>query len=611
MKRKTRVCVDRWALRPTPKIASRWTKKRLSGWRLGIFGALLGLALTTCTSGDPVKIPEPDPGKLDNRLAVSGDFCTTDPDTLKYPVKILFVVDQSGSLNTVDPPDINGETQRLKAMEDAFVESVEGRRGVEVGVISFGAATRVLTQRCDDYTAPGTNCHEGFTDDEGTILGAMAAASGSVSGGNTNYTATLSVVYRVLFDDMEELRAADERAAANAKYVVIFFTDGLGALEVGSLDVWCPYDSELCSSGSQVCEERYGQYDPPPSLHCALYEQLEQIMNLKRIHQVRSLQFHTLLLSAGITDLQVRSSARLFMRYVAELGQGTFRDFENGEDINFLQIDTSSYKRQFKLHNVVLSNLNAKPWSAAFAIDSDGDGLDDATEAMQGSDPFALDSDGDGFNDLLEFQLRNSGRDPIDPADASCDLSVDRADDDFDGLRNCEERVLGSLSSAYDSDFDGMPDILEHRNDTYLTLDDLLSDIDFDGTPNGDEIRWHTDPRTNDSAHLSEEGYRYKVQQTGVQGNQLCYHYEVSNIRLVTTEAPAAADRGWNEVAVYITEVPLDEPEKIALFKQGCARAQFVEDQRFKIPASGEIEIPASALWVPGATDTPHHCVLP
>ena len=584
--------------------------KRISHIFASAVVALLTTLAMGCTSQDPVKIPPVDPGKLDNRIEVSGDFCTTDPDTLNYPVKILFVVDQSSSLNAVDPPDVNGETQRLHAMEDAFVENIQGRRGVEVGVIAFGAATRVLTQHCDDYSS-GTNCHEGFTDDDATALGAMAAASGSVSGGNTNYTATLSVVYRVLFDDMEKLRATDEKAAANAKYVVIFFSDGLGALEVGSLDVWCPYGSELCSSGSQQCEERYGQYDPAPSLHCALYEQLKQIMNLKRIHQIRSLQFHTLLLSAGITDMQVRSAARLFMRYLAEQGNGTFRDFENGEDINFLHIDTSSYKRQFKLHNLIVSNINAKPWSATYPIDSDGDGLDDESEYKQGSSPFLLDPDDDGFNDLLEYQLRNSGRDPIDPADASCDLSVDRADDDFDGLRNCEERVIGSSSSHYDSDFDGVPDLFEHRNDTYLTLDDLLNDVDFDGSTNGDEIRWHTDPHTNDSAHLSEEGYRYQVVQTGVVGNRLCYHYDVSNIRLVTTEAPEGHERGWNQIDVSITEVPLDEPKKVALFKKGCARAQFVEDRRFKIPASGEMEIPADYLWVPGATDSAHHCVLP
>ncbi|MFH1807465.1 MAG: VWA domain-containing protein [Pseudomonadota bacterium] len=567
--------------------------------------------LTTCTQEGLVPVPPPDPGKLDNRLQVKGDFCTTDPDTLNYPVKVLFVVDQSGSLNAVDPPDVNGETQRLQAMVDAFEESIQGRRGVEVAVIAFGAATRVMTQRCDDYAPPGTNCVEGFTDDETTILGGIASASGSVSGGNTNYAATLSVVYRVLFDDMERLRQIDEDAAGNARYVVIFFSDGLGGLEVGNLDVWCPYGSDQCAANSQTCLERYGRFDPPPSLHCSLYEQLKQIMNLKRIHRIRSLEFHTLLLSAGITDLQVRTAARLFMRYVAEVGNGTFRDFENGEDINFLHIDTSSYKRQFKLHNLIITNKSAKPWSSAFIIDSDGDGLDDVSERLQGSDPFSLDTDGDGFNDLLEYQLRNSGRDPIDPADAACDLEVDRADDDIDGLRNCEERVIGSFSKKYDSDFDGVPDILEHRNDTYLTLDDLLSDVDFDGAPNGDEIRWHSDPHTNDSAHLSEEGYRYRVVQTGMKGNQLCYHYEVENIRLVTTDAPPGAERGWNEIGVYVTEVPLDEPDEIALFKQGCARAQFIEDRRFKLPASGELEIPADALWVPGATDTTLHCVMP
>jgi len=578
-----------------------------SALSLMLFAAALSAA---CTQGDLLPVPPPDPGKLDNRVAVKGDFCTTDPDTLNYPVKVMFVVDQSSSLNAVDPPDINGETQRLHAMENAFSEALQGRRGVEVAIISFGSAVRVLTQDCADPNDV-TTCDEGFTDDESNILGAMASASGSVGGGNTNYQAILSVVYRVLFDDMVDMKMEDAEGAGNARYVVIFFSDGLGALEVGELNVWCPYGSENCGDATQTCLDRYGRLDPPPSLHCSIYDQIEQILILERIHGIRSLEFHTILFSAGITDATVRVAARHFMRFLAEEGEGTFRDYENGEDINFLHIDFSSYKRQFKLHNFIVSNQSARPWSAPFMIDSDGDGLDDVTERLQGSNPFIIDTDDDGFNDLLEYQLRNSGRDSIDPADASCDLGVDRADDDFDGLRNCEERVIGSFYEDFDSDFDGVPDILEHRFDTYLNLDDLLTDVDFDGAPNGDEIRWHSDPHTNDSAHLSEEGYRYRLVQTGVEGNTLCYSYNVENIRLVTTDAPEGEERGWNQIGIYVTEVPLDEPDQIATFKLGCARARFVEEDRFKLPASGELEVPADALWVPGATDTAHHCVEP
>jgi hypothetical protein len=44
-------------------------------------------------------------------------------------------------------------------------------------------------------------------------------------------------------------------------------------------------------------------------------------------------------------------------------------------------------------------------------IDSDGDGLTDAQEALFGTNPFDLDSDGDGISDGLEFAM---GSDPHD-----------------------------------------------------------------------------------------------------------------------------------------------------------------------------------------------------
>lgn len=581
--------------------------------------ALLGLAaaaVMACTQSDLLRVPEPPPAKLDDRVSLHGDFCTTDPDTMRFPVRILFVIDQSQSLGVTDPPDVNGVTGRRLAMEDAYFEFISGRTDVEVAVISFGPATMLITEDCEpcDDADPSQTCQQGFTACEEEIATNIVAATSSAGGGLTNYAETFSLIYQTLFADMASLSEED---AANARYIVIFLTDAQGAVEIDDLDVYCPasFEDSRCDveSNTLKCKERYGRNDGTPPSQCRIYSVLEQIMQLDRAFSVRSIEFHPVLLMANRPDsLEYRPRMQLFMRYLAGLGDGVFRDFDNGEDINFLFLDPSSYKRQFKLHNLIVSNLSARPWSAPFLVDSDSDGVDDVTETMQGSDMFSVDSDGDGFNDLLEYQLRNSGRDPIDPADAACALSIDKADDDFDGLRNCEERLLGSSGLKFDSDFDGVPDLLEHRFDTYLTLDDLATDSDFDGAPAGDEIRWHTDPNTNDSARLADEGYRYTVRQTGYQGNQLCYHYDIHNIRLVTTEAIEGEERGWNDLRLFITEVPLDEPDSVARFKLGCARARFVEEDRFKLPASGELDLPAEFLWEPGATDTPvHECVDP
>ena len=59
-------------------------------------------------------------------------------------------------------------------------------------------------------------------------------------------------------------------------------------------------------------------------------------------------------------------------------------------------------------------------------VDSDGDGLDDETEALIGTSPLLVDTDGDGFSDLLEYRLRNSGFNPLYPDDADCAQQTDR-----------------------------------------------------------------------------------------------------------------------------------------------------------------------------------------
>jgi hypothetical protein len=77
--------------------------------------------------------------------------------------------------------------------------------------------------------------------------------------------------------------------------------------------------------------------------------------------------------------------------------------------------------------------------------DSDGDGVDDARERSQGTDPRAADSDGDGLVD---------GEDP----------NPRSGDSDGDGLLDAEELALGSDPNAADSDGDGTSDGDEYAN---------------------------------------------------------------------------------------------------------------------------------------------------
>lgn len=112
--------------------------------------------------------------------------------------------------------------------------------------------------------------------------------------------------------------------------------------------------------------------------------------------------------------------------------------------------------------------------------DSDGDGIPDAQELEEGTNPNNPDSDGDGVPDNEEREL---GTDPLNP------------DSDGDGIPDGEERELGTDPLNPDSDEDGVTDGEERE----LGTDPLNPDSDEDGLSDGDELALGTDPLDDDT----------------------------------------------------------------------------------------------------------------
>lgn len=112
--------------------------------------------------------------------------------------------------------------------------------------------------------------------------------------------------------------------------------------------------------------------------------------------------------------------------------------------------------------------------------DSDLDGISNADEAKQGSDPESLDSDGDGRSDGAE---RLSGGDPQDAGD-------NYPDSDKDGLSDSYEQEHGLDPANMDSDDDGLRDDLE----IVVGSNPKLIDSDSDGISDGKEFILGSDP---------------------------------------------------------------------------------------------------------------------
>ncbi|MCK6550743.1 VWA domain-containing protein [Myxococcota bacterium] len=559
---------------------------------------LCALALAGCTDVELYRAPGLGQGPLDNKLAIRSSFCTEDPDELRFPVKILFVVDTSQSMARTDP---TGE--RLLAVQDV-VDAYIGDPGVELGIISFSGATNVLT----------TNARgeDGFTRDRQDIDTAIVSLG--IAGSTTDYEGAISNVFRVLSADMQN---ADETELARSKYVVIFVSDGLP-----------------------------NPVAPPTNTRTSILDLVGDVMNLQRIYRPKEIRLHTALLlsratqtgsrctdsgleggddtcivqptatdctRAGCLWIGVEEEAESLLESMAQAGQGTFRSFPNGEQINFLKIDFTTIRRVFTLKNLIVSNANARP-ELAFTgpadrigratEDSDGDGLDDEDESRLGTDPTVHDTDGDGFNDLLEVRLAASGFDPLDPSDADCRLDLDRVDTDGDGLLDCEERFAGTSRAFFDSDADGVPDGLELRYLTNPVADDSKSDLDFDGARNADEIRGHSDPLVNDAADRSSLAYRYEVVHTGLRDDgRSCYDFEVENVTLAST-----LPDGENRIYIYVDQAPFDDPKDFGTFRVACVTQTYL-DPDFRDPPFAEVEIPPEAFVRPTELDPDTDCV--
>ncbi|MDB4738258.1 gliding motility-associated C-terminal domain-containing protein [Flavobacteriaceae bacterium] len=147
--------------------------------------------------------------------------------------------------------------------------------------------------------------------------------------------------------------------------------------------------------------------------------------------------------------------------------------------------------------------------------DDDNDGVSDADEVNNGTDPLDSDTDGDGTPDNTdEFPL-----DPSEDTDTDGDGIGDNsdADDDNDGISDVDETMDGTDPLNADSDSDGLSDSEEIIEGT----DPLDSDTDGDGTPDntdefpldpledtdtdGDGIGNNTDPDDDDDGQSDLE----------------------------------------------------------------------------------------------------------
>ncbi len=589
---------------------------------------LLGLASASACQNQPLQKVPPPVVSLDNELQIQGEFCTAPPVDAKFPVKIMFLVDVSGSMVVTDPAKV-----RVQAINE-IINKYQGLPNIYFDVITFSSSIQDVTRKM-----PLT----GFTANPDLTNIDMAA---SQEDDLTDDQGALAQAYETLVTDMMTSSAADR---ARSKYIIIFFTDGVP-------DPVCNADMEPCGptlicdpgshcvpttqagaggkeSESYSCDPDYMICSVPkmdwssafnPPVPASLYPQLQnganyntlsqllvavqRIMSLQSDFHVGSITLNTNFLfpvNALSNPLAMpfqldRPAAEGLLTAMAMEGNGVFQEFTDDTQINFLNIDFSTLQVPNSIVQTLATNTNALEQGSYLAVDSDGDGLSDEEEKKLGTcvtigpgkcaTPW--DSDGDGYSDFLEVKYKTSGFDPLDPTKPANACGTVGLDHDADGLYDCEEAFLGTDPTNIDTDGDFMSDLLEVRNGLNpLDPTDATGDFNHDGILNEQELKDGLSAVNLMSSGELGFAYTYNLEalpptNSGATGS--CYNFQVGHMRLLTTGQTQTSPVGANRIYYDLVQTQDDSPTTSSSYRRACADVLY-DNGVVKLPLTGVV----------------------
>jgi hypothetical protein len=427
-----------------------------------------------------------------DRLGVTGRVCTQDPRSAGFPVKVVLLVD-----NATGPlfAEFDPEQLRQKALRSTL--SIHGGNDAfSFAVASYGSQARLLAPE-EDY----------FTRNPGDLENAVsmtALPQGCVSGVCRDFFGGLDLAHSIIDGDMAGLPTGER---SRTQYVVVMMAAGRPM----------PYE---CAN--QCCEDINDcDFDNcVRSEACTRTRLRDKVITMREDIEgqgASSFSLHVLHLAASDLPAGEERVAELdkaadFLEEMAFAGAGRFERFNIADTITLDRIGLLKLSAVFEAKSILVTNLNALPNLGEPVIDSDGDGLGDDLERETGTSPTNRDSDGDGIGDLIETLV---SMDPTtsDETPSMCIAAEGPPYSDLDGdhLNECEELMIGTSPSLTDTDGDTIPDWVEVSLGTDYLHQDVLDDLDGDGTVNGDEAANHTDPRSSDAASHLASAYRYEV----------------------------------------------------------------------------------------------------
>jgi hypothetical protein len=431
------------------------------------------------------------PAARADRLTVSGRVCAEDTLTARLPLRIVVVADQAAGPLYADYDPGAIRIQYLSSL----VQSALNSDNTQIAIVGFAGRSRTL--------AP---VEGNFTRNPGELLGAinqLAIAENCTAADECrDYLEGLRTARALIEGDLAETPAGQR---VITQYLVILVAAGPHQPLPANRDCCLPPDPTDC----------LGDPDEPSYLCQAQLEQQDVSEMVEAVAAAGALGFKMHVVHLAAEEGPVNDLVQASMKELAFAASGSYYRVGAPEALSLNAVNVLDARAELRVKALFVANVNAKPTPSGPVVDSDADGLGDEEEERVGSEPDNPDSDGDGIGDLVETLV---DLDPLsrDKPKACRTIESPGGDSDLDGLTDCDEALLGTEPTLVDSDGDGMPDNLEVIGFTDYLNGDAEADADGDGATNSDELRQRTDPRSTDTySHLSF-GYRYEIEDQGV-----------------------------------------------------------------------------------------------
>ena len=618
--------------------------------------ASLVLAVVLCSCSDAnLEKKAAQINALDDHLSIRGRVCTDPPDPNGFPVKVVILVDQSGSMCISDPPGSQGTAGLCEQFAAAVGIPVPARvRALQALVAQFAPQPNVQVTIVPWDTNvknvwPPVTTGQRFARPIG--IDTYIQNLQSQLGKGTDMQGALSYAYGVIASDITDLNTNNPQLLPRTRYVVVFLTDGTPYPRCSANDdlsvyadpqhpdlIWADSLPDFCNLTNAQGSDAIDGFVPGTdrNQNYQLFSYIDQIMQLKPSYNVGDIRLHTVLIfsDAGVATCNslgllcqdiygvypntapadypeaAREVATWLLQQMAARGNGVFQMFRNNDiqNMGLGGLDYTSLASRNVVKSLIVRSLRSDPRVSGRVVDSDGDGLPDDQDQpfIHGTNQFVADTDGDCFDDNFEVLHSDLGFDPAvkdirgcDPASPLTRNCVCR-DTDGDGLSQFAEAYLKTRPGLVDSDGDGLPDGLEAQYGLDPLTPNYNVDTDNDGIPDIEEIRAGTDPTVPDRNLYDLAAVHYTSSPTVQPDGSVCYDYVVSNLELVTPPSGVGANQaGYNLFKIWFAEAPESAVSSdYVVWKAACAWAQY-DQAGIRVPAGPDIEVDDAAFMAP------------